>query len=122
VSKLKVLVVEDELIVAMNIAEQLRELGAEPVGHAKSGEQAIELAGQLSPDLVMMDVHLASSMDGISAAQVIRDRFDIPCLFLSAFSGADSLARAQLAKPAGYLAKPFDETDLDAALTGLVRR
>ncbi|MDC8770620.1 response regulator [Roseateles albus] len=118
-SKLKVLVVEDELIVAMDIAEQLRDLGAEPVGHAKSGEQAIELAGQLRPDLVMMDVHLASSMDGISAAQVIRDQFDIPCLFLSAFSGADSLARAQLTAPAGYLSKPFDESELGLALAAV---
>ena len=61
----RILVVEDEVIVAMDIAMQLRELGFEPVGHATRGEQAIELAGQLRPDLVLMDVQLASSIDGV---------------------------------------------------------
>jgi two-component system cell cycle sensor histidine kinase/response regulator CckA len=70
------------------------------------------MAGELRPDLVLMDVHLGSAMDGIDAAQAIRTQFDVTTVFLSAFSGDANSARAQLAKPAGYLAKPFEEYEL----------
>ena len=110
--KRKILVVEDERLIARDIAMQLRDLGYEPLGQADTGEQAIEMAGRLRPDLVLMDVHLGSAMDGIDAAQTIRTQFDIPSVFLSAFSGDANRARAQLAKPAGYLAKPFEEYEL----------
>ncbi len=83
--KRTILVVEDERIIARDIAMQLCDLGYEPLGPADTGEQAIEMAGQLRPDLVLMDVHLGSAMDGIEAAQAIRTQFDIPTVFLSAF-------------------------------------
>jgi len=67
--KRQILVVEDERLIARDIAMQLRNLGYEPLGPAHTGEQAIETAGQLRPDLVLMDVHLGSAMDGIEAAQ-----------------------------------------------------
>ena len=101
-----VLIVEDEVIIAMDIGMQLRDLGYEPLGPAVTGAQAIELAGQLRPQLVLMDIHLGNQMDGITAAQKIRMQFEIPCLFLSAFSAEEDQARAQLTNPAGYLAKP----------------
>ncbi len=110
--KRKILVVEDERIIARDIAMQLCDLGYEPLGPAHNGEQSVEMAGELRPDLVMMDVHLSSAMDGIEAAQAIRTQFDIPTVFLSAFSGDANSARAQLAKPAGYLAKPFEDYEL----------
>jgi CheY-like chemotaxis protein len=110
--KRKILVVEDERLIARDIAMQLADLGYEPLGPADTGEQAIEMAGELRPDLVLMDVHLRSAMDGIDAAQAIRTQFDIPSVFLSAFSGKADSARAQLAKPAGYLAKPFEDYEL----------
>ncbi len=110
--KRKILVVEDERLIARDIAMQLRNLGHEPFGPAHTGEQAIEMAGELRPDLVLMDVHLGSAMDGIDAAQVVRTQFDIPTIFLSAFSEDANSARAQLAKPAGYLSKPFEEYEL----------
>ena len=110
--KRKILVVEDEMIIARDIVMQLCDLGYEPLGPADTGEQAIEMARQLRPDLVLMDVHLGSAMDGIEAAQAIRTQFDIPAVFLSAFSGDANRARAQLAKPAGYLAKPFEDYEL----------
>ena len=112
----RVLVVEDEVIVAMDIAMQLRELGFEPAGHATRGEQAIELAGQLRPDLVLMDVQLASSMDGVTAAQAIRTQFGVPVVFLSAFDSAAAYARAALTEPAGYITKPFDDHELRAVI------
>ncbi|MBP9060966.1 MAG: response regulator [Rhodoferax sp.] len=112
----RILVVEDEVIVAMDIAMQLRELGFEPVGHATRGEQAIELAGQLRPDLVLMDVQLASSMDGVTAAQAIRTQFGVPVVFLSAFDSAAAYDRAALTEPAGYITKPFDDYQLRAVV------
>jgi CheY-like chemotaxis protein len=111
-AKIRILVVEDEVIIAMDIAMQLEDLGYEHIGHARSGEQAIVLTGQLRPDLVLMDVQLAGEMDGIAAAQAIRMKFDIPCVFLSAFKEGKTFERALIAKPAGYLAKPFDEYQL----------
>ena len=118
----RILVVEDELIVVLDIGQQLRELGCVLVGHASSGEQALALAGELRPDLVPMDVHLAGEMDGISAAQAIRTQYHLPCVFISAFSSPESRARAERCQPAGYLAKPFDEHQLRGALTTALDR
>lgn len=111
-----ILLVEDEAIIAWDIAMQLADLGYGTVGPAKSGEQAIEMAGQFRPDLVLMDIHLVGNMDGISAAQEIRSQFNLPCVFLSAFNGDISRERAQQTQPLGYLSKPFSEDDLDRVL------
>jgi len=108
VTKPRILVVEDEVIIAMDIAMQLKELGYEPLGHATRGEQAIELAKQLQPDLVLMDVHLGNSMDGITAASAIRSQFGTKIVFLSAFDTSANRARAEAVEPAGYITKPFD--------------
>lgn len=110
--KPRILVVEDETIIALDIAMQLHDLGYEPLGPARTGEQAIEMAERLHPQLVLMDIHLGTQMDGITAALDIRAQFDIPCVFLSAFAGEESQARATLSRPAGYLAKPFTEHEL----------
>ena len=110
--------VEDEVIIAMDIAMQLRELGYEPVGHASRGEQAIEMAGKLQPDLVLMDVHLAGAMDGISAAAAIRAQFGTGIVFLSAFDTSANRARAEAVEPAGYITKPFDTEELRQVIAG----
>lgn len=107
-----VLVVEDELLIARDIAMQLQDLGYTPLGPATTGEQAIEMAQQWQPQVVLMDVHLASAMDGITAAQTIRDRFGINTVFLSAFDVDDRLARAKRAEPLGFLSKPFMDYQL----------
>ena len=115
-----ILVVEDETIIAMDIAMQLRDLGYEPLGPATTGEQAIEMAIRMRPRLVLMDIHLGSQMDGIAAAQEIRIQSDIPCVFLSAFTGEESQTRAKLTNPAGYLAKPFTDYDLRSVLAAVL--
>jgi CheY-like chemotaxis protein len=112
----RILVAEDEVIIAWDIAMQVEDLGHEVVGSATSGEQAIEMAGRLRPDLVLMDIHLASAMDGITAAQAIRLQFDVPTLFLSAFVDQVSMQRAQLCQPAGFVAKPFNEDELSRVI------
>ncbi|MCV2368919.1 response regulator [Roseateles oligotrophus] len=114
----RILVVEDESIIARDIAMQLCDLGYAVLGPASSGEQAIAMANSLMPDLVLMDVHLAGHMDGIDAAQLIRTQYAVPSLFLSAFDGPDSLRRAKQCEPAGYLVKPFEDHQLrDAVAT-----
>ena len=115
-TKTRILVVEDEVIVARDIRLQLVELGYEPVGHATRGEQAVAMAEALRPDLVLMDVQLAGAMDGISAAEQIRSRLALPVVFLTAFGGDDSLERAKQTDPFGYILKPFSERELRTVL------
>ncbi len=112
----RILVVDDESIVAHDISECLAHLGCEIVGTALSGPDAIEKAGRFRPDLIMMDIVLQGSMDGVEAAIHIREHFDIPCVFLSAYSDPAVLSRAKGASPAGYLVKPFEEAGLRSAV------
>ena len=115
-NRTRILVVEDEIIVARDIRQQLTELGYEVVGHAKRGEQAVDMAETLRPDLVLMDVQLAGAMDGISAAEQIRSRLALPVVFLTAFGGQDTMARAKQSDPFGYILKPFTERELRTVL------
>ncbi len=108
----RILVVEDEAIIARDIRMQLVELGYQPIGNATLGEQAIALSRELRPDLVLMDIQLAGSMDGITAAHAIRAKFSVPVVFLTAFAEDDVLDRAKLAEPFGYILKPFSEREL----------
>ncbi len=115
--KPRILVVEDVTIVARDLALQLVELGYEPVGHATRGEEAIRLAGELRPDLVLMDIQLAGGMDGITAAQALHDRYFLPVVFLTAFAEDDTIARAMETDPFGYILKPFSDRELRMVLT-----
>ena len=120
-AKRRILVVEDEAIIARDIAMQLQDLGYEVLGPVSSGEQALAVARQSRPCLVLMDIHLAGAMDGISAAQAIRTDLQVPTIFLSAFNGDENLARAELAQPAGYMAKPFSEAELERLLIAVLK-
>ena len=114
--KPRVLVVEDELTMVRDMAQQLLDLGYTPVGTANSGEQAIAMAAELHPDLVLMALQLAGPMDGIDAAKAIRVQLALPVVFLTAFSADDALARAKLTEPFGYILKPFSARELGAVL------
>ncbi len=111
-SQTTILIVEDEVIVARDIAQQLTLLGYKPVAQTPRGEEALVLVDQLRPDLVLMDIHLAGEMDGIAAAQVIRERFAIPVVFLTAFVGDTTLDRAKVTEPFGYIIKPFQDREV----------
>ena len=115
-SSSRILIVEDEVIVARDICQQIESMGYQSVGMATSGEQAVLLAGQLRPDLVLMDIELGSGMDGIAAALAIRATQPLPVVFLTAYSADDVLARAKLAEPYGYILKPFSEHELRSVL------
>lgn len=116
VNKPRILIVEDEAIVARDIEQQLLDLGYNPIGHATQGQQSITLAEELRPDLVLMDIQLSGKMDGIEAAQLIRNKLFIPVVFLTAFAADDVLARAKLTEPFGYILKPFSERELRTVL------
>ncbi len=120
-NKYRILVVEDELLVARDIAMQLERFGYEPLGPSTTGEQALEMAEQLHPQLVLMDIHLASAMSGIVAAQAIRTQWGIPSVFISAFDDTEQLARARLAEPSGFLEKPFQEFELREVIAAALK-
>lgn len=112
----KILIVEDEGIIAMDIRNQLENFGYEVVATAFSGGQAITLATEHRPHLVMMDIVLKGSMDGISAAQSITDALHIPVIFLTAYSDPATLGRAKITGAYGYLIKPFRPDELHACI------
>lgn len=107
-----VLVVEDEAIVAHDLQQTLEYLGYEVLTIVASGEEAIQEAAQLQPDLALMDIVLQTDMDGIETAAQIRQRFDIPVIFVTAFADDEVLERAKITEPFGYIVKPFDEKEL----------
>ena len=104
----RILIVEDEGIIARDIQQQLSDLGYEPVDIAVDGEEAVACARRHRPQLVLMDIHLAGTMDGIEAATTIRRELLIPCVFLTAYATSDVVERAKQADPSGYIIKPFD--------------
>jgi len=114
----RILVVEDEAIVARDIQDQLRVLGYAVVGHATRGEDAVAMVEQARPDLVLMDIQLAGAMDGIAAAHAIREltQCSVPIVFLTAFDADATLERAKLTEPFGYILKPFTERELRTVL------
>jgi PAS domain S-box-containing protein len=112
----KVVVAEDEHIIAKDIARSLTEFGYAVSGIAHTGAEAIRLVEQAHPDLVLMDIRLRGMMDGIAAANEVRRRWQIPVVFLSSFVDTETIARARSAGPYGYITKPFRPTELNATL------
>lgn len=108
----RILVVEDEGIIAKDLDYTLKGLGYTVPAIAFSGEDAIKKAAELRPDLVVIDIVLKGHMDGVQAAEEIRDRFDIPVIYLTAYSDDKTLERAKVTQPFGYIVKPFDEREL----------
>ncbi len=111
-SKTRILVVEDEAIVARDLTQQLARLGYDPVASTPRGEEALTLVAQLRPDLVLMDIQLAGELDGIAAAIAVREQFATPVVFLTAFADDTILQRSKQAEPFGYIVKPFEEREL----------
>ena len=115
-SQIKILIVEDESIVAMDIKHRAEVLGYHVTAIIPSGEEALENVAQNKPDLVLMDIVLKGEMDGIEAAQKIRDSYDIPVVYLTAYSDERTLKRAKITQPFGYIIKPFDDRELHSAV------
>jgi DNA-binding LytR/AlgR family response regulator len=114
--KALVLIVEDDMITAKSIEAMVTDYGMEVVGICKTGEQAIELAEQRTPDIVIMDIKLAGKMDGIQAAAALQDIETIPVIYLSDYTTRAIVRKAKETRPANYLSKPFTESDLMRAV------
>ena len=112
----RILVVEDQRLIAADIENTLKKLGYVVVGNVSSGEDAISKSDQLRPELVLMDVRLRGEMDGIQAAEIIRDRFNVPVVYLTAYADEETILRAKKTTPFGYLVKPFNERELRATI------
>ncbi|MDQ6966601.1 MAG: response regulator [Mariprofundaceae bacterium] len=111
-TRARIMIVEDEAIVARDIQLQLEKLGYQVVAIADNYEDAIGQAEAESPDLVLMDIVLDGLHDGIDAAGLIASRFNIPVVYLTAFSDKEKLKRASATEPYGYLVKPFEPREL----------
>jgi DNA-binding response OmpR family regulator len=110
--KPRILVVEDEVVVALDIQTRLIRMGYQVIGRCATGEEAVPLALELKPDLLLMDIMLAGRLNGIAAAHQIRSKLDVPVIFLTAYSDDATLRLSKLAEPFGYIVKPFDERTL----------
>lgn len=107
------LIVEDEVLVARDIKSRLVKMGYDVVGIAGRGIEAVDKATSLKPDLVLMDIHLRGEMDGVEAALKIHETFDVPVIFCTAYSNEQTLERAKISEPYGYVLKPFDNRELE---------
>ena len=110
----KILVVEDESIVALEIQNRLEDLGYTVIDIVDTGEQAIKKAAETKPDLILMDIYLKGNMDGIKAAQYIQQNQHIPIIYLTAYADNETLKRARITTPYAYIVKPFEERELQS--------
>lgn len=118
----RILIVEDERIVALNLQQRLLKLGYDVVGRAASGEDALAKARAMHPDLVLMDIHIEGPMDGIDTAARLIDELKLRVIYLTAYSEDATLERARATQPYGYLIKPFSERELHATLQMALER
>jgi PAS domain S-box-containing protein len=112
----KILVVEDEPIIALDLEQELVEFGFEVAGRAQSADEALMAVEESMPDLALMDLHIVGSLDGVQTARLLRDAYQIPSVFLTAHSDDRTVARAVQEMPYGYLTKPFKSRELKATI------
>jgi two-component system cell cycle sensor histidine kinase/response regulator CckA len=118
----RILIVEDEGVIAEELSERLTRMGLVVAGMTASGDDAVIRAGASSPDLVLMDIRLKGKIDGVDAAIAIRERYDVPVIFLTSHADTATLERAKVASPLGYLIKPFTEDDLRVTIEMALNR
>lgn len=112
----RLLIVEDEALVALDFKGRLESMGYTVVGHVWSAPDAVDCVADLSPDLVLMDIGLGQGLDGVEAATAIHERFKTPVVFVTAHSDEATVRRAARACPSVYVVKPVDDRELRAAI------
>ncbi|MBD2102062.1 hybrid sensor histidine kinase/response regulator [Leptolyngbya sp. FACHB-261] len=122
ITKIPILVVEDQSIIAADLTDCLENLGYEPAGVAVSGEEAIQKVAETHPALVLMDIRLKGAMDGVEAAAQIWTQFQIPVVYTTGYSDPNTLARAKVTGSFGYILKPFEERELHIAIETALQR
>ncbi len=118
----RILIVEDEGIVARSIQSRLEKMGYEVPGIIANGEEVLDAAMTLKPDVVLMDIRLKSHMDGIEAVKLMRQHVQVPVIYLTAYADDETLARAIQTEPNGYIVKPFSQVDLRAAIENAIHK
>ena len=118
----RVLIVEDEGILALGIADMLECSGHQVVEMVDNGDDAIACVAEHRPDLVLMDIHLRGEKDGVATAEILRQRFGLPLIFLTAFTDETTVQRAAESRPFGYLMKPVNERELTVAVAVALAR
>ncbi|NJN17858.1 MAG: response regulator [Oscillochloris sp.] len=114
-SATRILIAEDNDLVSLTLEEQLKGLGYDVIGIARTGTEAVQLAGRLKPDLIFMDIRMPE-MEGTEAAGRIRDQMDVPIIMLTAYTDKDTIRKAEAAGAMGYLVKPVNENELPPAI------
>ena len=115
-NKPRVLIVEDEKIIALDIKKLLEKMGCEVISIIDNGEDAVEAAGDEKPDLILMDIILKDYMSGIEAANIIYEKYKIPIIYLTALTDDETFLNSQELYPFHFLNKPFDEKELKNAI------
>ena len=112
----RILIIEDEAIVAADLEDRLKNLGYTVIGTVSSGREGLEVAASEKPDIVLSDIMIQGDMDGAQTAVYLRKNHNIPVIFLSAYSSDSVLERAKISAPFGYLLKPFEERELQITI------
>lgn len=112
----RILLVEDEAVIAMATEDRLHSLGHTVVGCAATGDEAEAIADAERPDLALMDINIRGNRSGVEVAASLLERFGIPSIFVTAYSDADTVAAATQATPLGYLVKPYEDREIAAAI------
>ena len=112
----RIMVVEDEYVVAVDLKKALEDLGYEVSAVESSGKAAVDKAGRIDPDLILMDIYLKGKMNGIEAAEKIRTKYKTPIVYLTAYANKEILDGAKVAEPLGYLVKPFNRNSLKSTI------
>ena len=113
----KVFILEDENIVAKDIEQSLKKLGYDVVGVASSGEKVKELLKDgVKPEIFLMDIMIKGDMDGIEVAEYVKEKYNLPVIFLTAYADENTLSKAKITEPYGYILKPFKEIDLHTTI------
>jgi DNA-binding response OmpR family regulator len=117
----KVLIVDDDLMFALDLRHEVMRLGYEVIGLANSSDEAHSACGENRPDLALMDISIAGAMDGIEAAHMLQEAYRVPVIFLTSAIDRSSISRAIQEKPYAYLVKPFKRQELKASMNAALR-
>jgi CheY-like chemotaxis protein len=117
-----ILIVDDDILIAESNKFIIRRAGYNTAGIAVDGKEAIELTKEKKPDVILMDINLSGTMDGITAAEEIKKIADIPIIFVTAYTDSATKERAKKVRPSGYLVKPFDRRALEELIYNVLRK
>ena len=112
VQSLNILIVEDDIIIATLIESHLKEVGHQVIDIIYNGDRALDVIHNQRPDLVLLDINIEGTKDGIDVGRIIKEHYEIPFIFLTALSDPTTLERAKVAEPSGYIVKPYKASDL----------